>query len=203
MTRGLVQPVDAGHLARDHHLRPVRAERRSRGRQHGGRVVEQRFKVKPQKEFAIVARIVAVRIVGKEARLARLAVVRAGIVGSAIPPLGVPDRGSVGGQRGQHVLIIHLEFANAGKRPARERVGRVAQLAGRALANLHLRHDVGRVREHVGGEGLDEIRIHLNRRAPADERHMVGAQRDVPENNGVMEDWKLMMCVLSFFKRPK
>mmetsp|Transcript_12762 Transcript_12762/g.39698 ORF Transcript_12762/g.39698 Transcript_12762/m.39698 type:complete len:365 (+) Transcript_12762:3159-4253(+) len=135
----------------------------------------------PSQEPAAVGRLVRAAVAAEEARHLGVVVVRACVVRSAQPPLGVAHGvGSLGKVRLQ-VLVIALELAHPGEAPAvRLRVRRVAQLTRGAQPDLHL-GDHPRVQEvgHLASEGRHEVRVHLDGRAPVQHGLVVHAKAQV------------------------
>mmetsp|Transcript_11485 Transcript_11485/g.40050 ORF Transcript_11485/g.40050 Transcript_11485/m.40050 type:complete len:506 (-) Transcript_11485:38-1555(-) len=174
--RILVPPVNAAHLAR--HL-DAAAQRRRGGRQHAVAVRQQLAGVPAQEEAAVVAHVVVLPAAAEEARVAGVAVVAAGVVGTAMPPLGVAGRRRRGGEVGKGERAVALELADAAEGPARERVGRVPHLAGWAHRHLDALDGRAHVRAHGGRERRHVVAVDLDGRAPAEGGRLVREERDV------------------------
>eukprot|EP00955_Chlamydomonas_euryale_P053077 355368-Chlamydomonas_euryale.AAC.10 len=119
---------------------PGAVEDVARAREHALRVLRQQARI-PRQEKVAIGRRPAAAVRHKEARLPRRAVVMTGVMRARQAPLRVANRVCRALQVREHVLIVALELAHAGKPPAAValRVGRVAQLARWAQADRDLR----------------------------------------------------------------
>mmetsp|Transcript_2175 Transcript_2175/g.6442 ORF Transcript_2175/g.6442 Transcript_2175/m.6442 type:complete len:248 (-) Transcript_2175:2188-2931(-) len=112
-------------------------------RKHAVGVLNEQATV-PREEEVPVGTVPVARLAVEEPRLPRLGVVVPGVVRPAQPPLWMPDCISSFLQVSQHVLVIALKLADAGKAPAPVslRVGGVSELPSRAQPHGDLRYAV-------------------------------------------------------------